>query len=73
MEHDMQIIERLARVEEKIDSLLDRTIYTGTRVDDHETRIRLLEQSGAKILGMGTIIAAISGIAGTRIMDIFVG
>lgn len=73
MEQDIQIIERLTRVEEKIDSMLERTGSTITRVDDHETRLRLLEQSGAKLLGMGTIIAALSGIAGSRIVDIFIG
>lgn len=67
------VIERLTRVEEKIDNLLDKAGHTNTRLEDHESRLRVLEQSGAKILGIGATIAALSGIAGSRLVEIFVG
>ncbi|MFC0686475.1 hypothetical protein [Novosphingobium clariflavum] len=71
--NDATIIERLTRVEEKIDNFLDRVAHSHTRMDDHESRIRALEKSGAKLLGMGTLLAAASGIAAPRLLQIFVG
>ncbi|GEM_PF-4239633 len=67
------VIERLTRVEEKIDNVLDKVGITHSRIEDHESRLRVLELSGAKLLGIGAAIAALSGIAGSRLVEIFVG
>lgn len=70
-EDHVVIIERLTRVEEKLDSLIDKTTSTHTRLDEHETRIRSLETSGAKLFGMGAIGSLIAGVAGTQIFEKF--
>jgi hypothetical protein len=68
-EDHVVIIERLTRVEEKLDSLLDKTSTTHTRLDAHEDRIRSLETSGAKLFGMGAAGSLIAGVAGTQIFE----
>ena len=68
-----QVIERLARMEEKQDHLLDKIIGHTDRQDGHEQRIRNLETSGARMLGMGAVIATFAGLAGSRVLDLFSG
>jgi hypothetical protein len=72
-EEHIVVIERLTRVEEKLDHLLDRTISHNTRSDAHEGRIRSLETSGAKMLGVSTAVAALAGLAGSKVFDILIG
>lgn len=73
MAEDINIIERLARVEEKIDSLIDNSKAALVRDNDHEMRIRSLESHGAKMIGIGTILAMITGIVGTRVFEVSIG
>jgi hypothetical protein len=73
MSTDTQIIERLVRVEEKLDAFLSTTTSTSVRLDSHDSRIRSLETSGARMLGMGAVIAAITGIGGAHFLDLFTG
>lgn len=72
-EDHVVIIERLTRVEEKLDSLLDKTSSTHSRLDEHDTRLRTLETSGAKLFGMGTVIAGLAGIAGSQLFEKIIG
>lgn len=64
---ETQVIERLTRVEEKLDALLDRTTDAAARTTDHDVRIRNLEAASSRILGMGTVIALLAGIGGSYI------
>lgn len=64
------IIERLARVEEKIDNLLVRALDQSGRMDDHENRIRSLEGGTARLLGIGSVLAFVAGIAGPKLVDL---
>jgi hypothetical protein len=70
---DISVIERLTRIEEKQDSILDHMTLARSTADDHETRIRVLEKSGARMLGMGAVVAALSGILGPGLFQKMIG
>lgn len=70
---EIQIIERLTRMEEKFDAFLDRATDANARADDHETRIRSLEGRSARLLGIGSVLAIIAGFAGDRAMTFVLG
>lgn len=59
MTHDTTVVERLARIETKVDSLL-------TRDDDHEVRIRRLER-------WGLLLAGALGLAGGQVSRLIGG
>lgn len=63
------IFERLARVEEKIDTLVDRETNNYAKFEAHELRIRDLENSKSRLLGMGAVIAAIAGMFSSKLAD----
>lgn len=54
----VDVIDRLARIEEKLDV-----------VKDHETRLRSLETSTSKLLGVGIITSILAGIAGPHLIE----
>jgi len=70
---EFQIIERLTRMEEKFDAFLDRATDQNARSDDHEARIRSLEGGSARLLGIGSALALVVGIAGERIVSFTLG
>jgi hypothetical protein len=70
---DIQIIERLARIEEKFDAFVDRADHAVTRTDDHEKRIRTLESGRYQLLGMGSILAVITSLVGSRFVEMAFG
>lgn len=72
MTHDHQVIERLTRVEEKIDNFITRAIDQAARHDDHEARIRVIENSSSRLLGMGAVVALVAGTAGPRLLDVLI-
>lgn len=72
MTHDHQVIERLTRVEEKIDNFITRAIDQAARHDDHEARIRVIESSSSRLLGMGAVVALVAGTAGPRLLDVLI-
>lgn len=67
MTHDTQIIERLARVEEKIDNFLTRVMDQVDRSNDHEGRIRKLEAGNQHLLGVGAVIVIILTVLGSNL------
>ena len=69
---NIQIIERLTRVEEKIDNFLTHAADHASRHSDHETRIRHLEGSSSRLLGIGAVVALIAGTTGPRLLDILI-
>ena len=44
------VLTRLIRMEEKLDGYLFRTVRNEQRVDDHDTRLRSLENGNARIM-----------------------
>ena len=58
----VDVIDRLARIEEKLDV-----------VKDHETRLRSLETSTSKLLGVGIITSILAGIAGPHLVERIAG
>jgi len=68
---EVQIIERLARVEEKIDHFIDRMIYSHERHNDHEGRIRLLESGSNRMTGISATIVFIVSVFGTMFANGF--
>jgi hypothetical protein len=54
--------ERLVRIETKLDS-----------TSDHEGRIRILEGSKSRLLGMGAAIAGFTGIVGSQLFERITG
>lgn len=70
MTYDTQVIERLTRVEEKIDNFITRAIDQAARHDDHESRIRGLEGSSSRMLGIGAVLALIAGTAGPHLLEV---
>lgn len=59
MEDHNHIAIQLARLEEKLDSFLFRTSATEARLTDHDARLRAVENSSAKIVGIGAGLAFI--------------
>ena len=59
MIENTEIVTRLTRLEEKLDAFLFRTTTIEGRINDHDTRLRSLETSSAKMLGLGAGAAAI--------------
>lgn len=70
--YDTQVIERLTRVEEKIDNFITRAIDQAVRHDDHEARIRVIEGNTSRMLGIGAVVALIAGSAGPRLLDVLI-
>lgn len=58
-------LERLIRMEAKLDSHLYRTTQAETRLDDHDGRIRSLETGHAKTLGIAAGASAVVSIFAT--------
>jgi hypothetical protein len=56
------ILTRLARMEEKLDSYLFRQVSTEDRLVDHDKRLRQVENGTAKIFAVGAFGAAVAGI-----------
>lgn len=50
MEHESEILQRLTRIETKLDSHIGR-------IDDHEKRIRFLERYAFMLVGVFGLIA----------------
>ena len=70
---DQNIIERLTRMEEKQDHLLEKITGSTTQLDGHEVRLRSLETSGSRMLGMGAVVAAVAGFASPQLIHIITG
>lgn len=66
---DFLIIERLTRVEEKIDNFLMRMLDQSDRSDDHETRIRALEADRQRLLGIASLAVLIISVFGTALLS----
>ena len=73
MSNDTQVIERLTRVETKIDNFLMSMADQHERIDDHETRLRGLEAGSSRLLGMGILLATLGSIAGSRLLSLLTG
>jgi hypothetical protein len=67
------IIERLARVEEKLDHALTFMIDNRSRLDAHDGRIRSLENQGSRLMGMGALVATVAGLFGSQIAERIIG
>jgi hypothetical protein len=70
MSPDILIIERLTRVEEKIDALLFRLLDQTTMMADHEGRIRSIEKARWYLAGGGVIVAGVLSAIGVNILDL---
>ena len=59
----MQVVQSLGRLEGKIDKALDNDADFVKTTDDHEDRIRKLEQTGWKqtgvVLGVSAVVSAL--------------
>jgi hypothetical protein len=72
-EANIVVIERLTRVEEKLDNALTYMLDNRNRIDGHEPRIRALETSGAKLFGMGAVVSLLAGVAGSQVFEKLLG
>lgn len=72
-QQEAQVIERLTRVEEKLDALLDRATLAATHTADHDVRIRSLENANSRMLGIAAVLATLTGIGGSAIFSVFGG
>jgi len=70
-DNNTQIIERLARIEEKQDALLYRSEQNDLRIADLDVRVRALESGNSKLLGMGALVAFVASIGGGKLLEIF--
>lgn len=59
--------ERLARMEEKIDSILFRITSSEGHYEAHEKRIRGLEGNNSRLIGMGAVAALGATILGSNL------
>lgn len=66
---DTLVIERLTRMEEKQDHLLEKLESFNTKSEDHDQRIRGLENSRARAAGIMAVLAGISGITGAQVFE----
>jgi hypothetical protein len=66
----VDIIDRLARVEEKIDTLVSKAIDNKGSLEDHDVRIRGLENSRSRFMGIGAGVAALAGVIGGKVSGI---
>jgi hypothetical protein len=66
---DHLIIERLTRVEEKIDNFLMRMLDQADRSDDHETRIRALESDRHRLVGIASFAVFIISVFGAVVLS----
>lgn len=74
MSHDQTaIVERLIRVEEKLDAFLFRSAADSALLATHDARIRQLENSGAKLLGMASVVAVFAGLGSDSLLSLFTG
>lgn len=64
MQSELMIIERLTRVEEKIDTFLMKMLDQHEAIDDHEARLRVLESGSNKVYGIASIIVLIISVCG---------
>lgn len=69
MEYTETIVARLARMEEKLDSHLQRTATLEGRLESHDERLRAVETSSAKVYGIGAIVALFASIFSSSILD----
>lgn len=65
-----EAVERLIRMEAKLDSHLYRTTQAETRLDNHDTRIRHLETGHAKTLGVAAGVSALFATASAWAMKL---
>jgi hypothetical protein len=63
--HLVAIAQSLVRLEGKVDKALDAHVAVAKVTDDHETRIRALEQSKWKVMG---VVAGISAAVSTAVV-----
>lgn len=66
---DFLIIERLTRVEEKIDNFLLRMLDQADRSDDHEARIRALESDRQRLLGVSSLVVLLISVFGAALVS----
>lgn len=66
---DFLIIERLTRVEEKIDNFLLRMLDQADRSDDHEARIRALEGDRQRLLGVSSLVVLLISVFGAALVS----
>lgn len=64
------IVARLARMEEKLDNHLQRTTAIENRLESHDERLRAVETSGAKVYGIGAIVALLASIFGSSLLGL---
>lgn len=62
--------ERMVRIETKLDAHAENHAALKTTTDDHEVRIRELEDGRSKLLGMGILGALFTGAAGSKVFEI---
>ena len=60
MNDDQEILTGLARVETKIEALTDRIDWLADSIQDHETRIRSLEDKHSLLIGKLTALMIIT-------------
>lgn len=65
------IITRLISMEAKLDAHLHRTQVSETRLDDHEGRIRILEQGKAGLLAIAGVVSIAVTTFGTYLIGVF--
>jgi len=65
------ILTRLIRMEEKLDGFLFRTVRLENRADDHDTRIRVLENGNARLLAAAGVVAFIISSGGDILRQIY--
>src|SRR5207237_7777572 len=61
--HEAQAVERLIRMEAKLDSHLYRTTQAEQRLDNHDSRIRTLETGHARTIGIAAGASAVVSLA----------
>lgn len=57
------IVIQLTRLEEKLDAYLFRTTATEERVADHDIRLRLVENSSSRMVGIAIALSAAVSLA----------
>lgn len=58
-QHWLAMSEALGRLDGKLDQVLTAQLDIKERVGDHETRIRVLEKSRWKLIGIGSAIGVV--------------
>jgi uncharacterized membrane protein len=66
---DETILERLIRMEEKLDHYLHRSRNSETKIEALDVRIRAIETGTARIMGSVAVVALIVSTLGSSVVE----